>query len=111
MDDHKSRFIDLLPTTRAWRVLGHYEKEIDPSEVGSATPEANKMYRVYNAKTKTISDSWSVKPFLIRNPRRRNAERQMSAVNSEITQQRKSWTFYNLQSGQEVAKIIIPLEN
>jgi tetratricopeptide (TPR) repeat protein len=59
-DDHKSRFIDLLPTTRAWRVLGHYEKEIDPSEVGSATPEANKMYRVYNAKTKTISDAWYV---------------------------------------------------
>jgi hypothetical protein len=59
-DDHKSRFIDLLPTARTWRVLGHYEKEIDPSEVGAATPTANKMYRMYNAKTKTISDAWYV---------------------------------------------------
>jgi hypothetical protein len=60
LDDHKSRFIDLLPTARTWRVLGHFEKEIDPSEIGSATPETGKMYRVYNAKTKTLSDAWYV---------------------------------------------------
>jgi hypothetical protein len=60
MDDHKSRFVDLLPTARTWRVLGHFEKEIDPSEIGSATPETGKMYRVYNAKTKTLSDAWYV---------------------------------------------------
>lgn len=41
-------------------MLGHFEKEIDPSEIGSATPETGKMYRVYNAKTKTLSDAWYV---------------------------------------------------
>ena len=60
MDDQKSRFVDLLPTARAWRVLGHLEKDIDASEISSATPETRKMYHVYNARTRTLSDAWYV---------------------------------------------------
>lgn len=59
--DHKSKCVDLLPTLRSDHVMGKFEKDIDASTVGETTPSAGKLYRVYNAKAKSLSDHWYVK--------------------------------------------------
>ena len=58
--DHKTKDLDLIHhDTPATRVLGKFERDLADTD-GQATPEAGKMYRILNLKTKSLSECFYV---------------------------------------------------
>ena len=60
LGDHKTKDLDLIHhDTPATRVLGKFERDLAHTD-GQATPEAGKMYRLLNLKTKSLSECFYV---------------------------------------------------
>ena len=58
LSDHKTKDLDLIHDT-ATRVLGKFERDLANTD-GSPTPEAGKMYRILNLKSKSLSECFYV---------------------------------------------------